>query len=659
MVTISLVLHHVDTNGFGTGLIDERHRNGIRAVEYIRRTIRCGRTLRVLVDQLIVEQLGRVLRIDLRCFVLENGVAVVLTDHVALLIHRAVDQLAGNQLVIKRDLLVGVAGRDVPAGLIRLVAGQTRRGHSRFLALLQFKHLIGVAGEGLTVEGRFHRHIHHVPVIIECDLLVSVGQMNVVFVPLGASQFAGRFRAVAPVRLLLADSHAIQRILLPRKSRDRLILYVVLIGDAGGVGIELALFARLVCTDTAHGDSGVQAAHRVIVRCDFEVAADALDGDLNISVVVCAVGTTDMDLLHRHLADAAIRIVAADAAAGVKRILSGDAVLFVLCQVDLNLLAAARHAVDVEAAALQLITCVRLVGLLVGQTVVGVGIIDLRHGIGVDLISNPILTEIDDLAGLFRRVFHGFGGMTVFGGVGHRERLSGLCGGHAGSAVVVRQNGAGRVVGIEGIFLVRFDRNAAGDLRSGLVHRAAQRQDIIRVLGCDGDSAGFITQVDLAGFGDVQIDTGNVGVDGAAGVGAARLVSESGLFKQQLVSDGFDSSILFEQQSNRVFFHSLLQRGIRRFIIGCRSSSLIGNLSVGVVASRCGNAVFSCGSQQVCEKLTGNISTVMIIFSSCWRYPVTICDCNKPSVFCSIFPLTGEVGCRPHIWGVIHKCCPK
>lgn len=57
---------------------------------------------------------------------------------------------------------------------------------------------------------RYLNDIDHVPDIIECDLLVSVGQMDVVFVLVGDSQRTGR-------------------------------LCVVLIGNAGGVGVENSL----------------------------------------------------------------------------------------------------------------------------------------------------------------------------------------------------------------------------------------------------------------------------------------------------------------------------------------------------------------------------------------------------------------------------------
>lgn len=57
---------------------------------------------------------------------------------------------------------------------------------------------------------RYLNDIDHVPDIIECDLLVSVGQMDVVFVLVGDSQRTGR-------------------------------LCVVLIGNVGGVGVENSL----------------------------------------------------------------------------------------------------------------------------------------------------------------------------------------------------------------------------------------------------------------------------------------------------------------------------------------------------------------------------------------------------------------------------------
>ena len=190
-------------------------------------------------------------------------------------------------------------------------------------------------------------------------------------------------------------------------------------------------------------------------------------------------------------------------------------------------------------------------------------------------------------------------------GIGNGNGRARLGDRQLGSAAVLCEDGRLFIIRVQRIRAGGGDLIPAGDLRSGIVHRAVHRQNIVLVLRSYGDGAA--SQVDLAGFGDVQIDTGSVGVDGAAVILAALLVSEGGLLKQQLIADGGDSCVFFRQQGDGVVFNRLLQSRVGGAIIAhLSSSSLIGDFSVGVVASRCGNAVFPCGSQQVCEKLTGN-----------------------------------------------------
>ena len=233
--------------------------------------------------------------------------------------------------------------------------------------------------------------------------------------------------------------------------------------------------------------------------------------------------------------------------------------------------------------------------------------------IGADIFVHPVVAQVDLFIGFLCRignglvdrcaVLHGDGVVLV------RQR-------NAGSTALHCRNGGCCIICIQRIRAGGGDLIPAGDGGAVLIHRAVQDKGIGRVLGRDGHRAAV--KVDLTGFGDVQIDTGGVGVDGAAVVLAALLVSEGGLLKQQLVAGGGEPGVLaaFRQQGDGVGFHCLLQRRVGRLVVSghsssSSSSSLLIDLLVGVEASRSHITSFHGVSKQIPIKLLhGCVSTM-------------------------------------------------
>ena len=657
----------VDRNVLGLGLILVGHGDVVGAVELRRITNGGSVAVRSCTHQLIVVEGGRSLGAFVGGLPLHQRTAgegaQIVRDTCAVHIDRLVDQIARGLLILECDGIIAVLRRLEVLGVLpvhRLIADEVGCGDGGLLADLILHHLIGVVRDGVAVGiRRLDGDIHHVPVVVEHHDLVAGFQIDGVLRRLtGGIQLAGvagqRHLVLLVVRLgAVAAGGAADLPLLPRPAAYRLIHDAVLGIADGGVLPQLHICLASTFADTHNIDRGGLCIDRVVASADGNVRVDILHRQDGNAV---AVRTAAVQVLLLH-GDFAI-------VGGIGRPTDGTVTGVSRCVALLLQRVAASHGVarvgNGQVLTVDLIAHIGFKGR--GEGVAVPRLVGVRPcHVGRCLLRHLIPAEINLLVLLLGGVGDGFAVAVV-----HGHALAHMGDDDAGLAAVLREDGAGRIIRDQLIRRCGGDLIPAGDLRSGIVHRAVHRQNIVLVLRSYGDGAA--SQVDLAGFGDVQIDTGGVGVDFAAGVGAVCLVSEGGLLKQQLVAGGGKPAVrlaAFRQQGNDVALHCLLQRCVGgavrrgRSSSSSSSSSLIGDFSVGVVASRCGNAVFPCGSQQVCEKLTGNISAVIIIVFICRSYPVTICDCNKPSVFRSIFPLTGEVGCRPHIFGAIRKCCPK
>ena len=160
------------------------------------------------------------------------------------------------------------------------------------------------------------------------------------------------------------------------------------------------------------------------------------------------------------------------------------------------------------------------VGLAVPRFV-GIGPCDVGRGVLVHLIP----AEVD----LFVVLLGGVGDRLAVAVV-HGDALTLVGDGDGSAAAVFGQDRRFLIIRVQRVGGIGGDLVAARDGGAVLIHRAVHRQDIVLVLRSYGDGAAV--KVDLAGFGDVQIDTGGVGADSAACIGAAVLVSEGGMLKQ-------------------------------------------------------------------------------------------------------------------------------
>ena len=650
MVAAVRIFHHFDDHIAGFRLVFPRYGDSVLTVETVGRAVIFRRGDTSLLDNLIASQLGRVRPIRADGVALNDTRTVPRRQLMPLRVHRAVEHRGAGERVVEchffRLIFAGnriLRRRYGLGGPICLIARNRGRKDGALHVALDFGGLRGEVREVHRVawpraELGVDLHLNHVPLVLEhhdrialeqadliaCDVACVCRDRQISSGPVGEGTcLILRFRSES-------GFHAGHLPLRPRPAVHALGGLSVLAAALRRVGPQRRLRAA-VFAHADYIDDGIDSLGGIALLRDDDVLAHVAHGyrhlavaqrgaelfvilgDDNLRLALAVLFIRDIHRFHtRHGVSGLFHVIC-------------RWICFVRCV-----------GLDLDCLALEFKAGRRGEMLCKIMTVVG-----MRAGIIVLVLSNDVIAQsrvihhifakVDDLA----IVFCGVGDHFV-AGVRDRKGIPLTDCFNAGGAVVCLGDGAGRVVGIEGIFLVRLDRNAAGDLRSGLVHRAAQRQDIIRVLGRDGDRAGFITQVDLAGLGDVQIDTGSVGVDGAADVGAVRLISEGGLFKQQLVAGGGESGALaaFRQQGDGVGFHCLLQRRVGGAVISGHSSSSSSSslplikLRVGVHA-RCGrDAAGNCVFYKVLYEVSARIRAVTVtiveyvnIADNCQRAP--------------------------------------
>ena len=614
-LTVFITHIGVDRDVLGLGLILVGHGDVVGAVELRRVTSGGSVAVRSCTHQLIVVEGGRSLGALVGGLPLHQRTAgegaQIVRDTCAVHIDRLVDQIARSLLIHKGDSIIAVLRRRKVLGILvvlGLIADEVGGGDGGLLVQLILHHLIGVVRDGVAIGvRRLDGNIRHVPIVVEHDHLIALSEVDGVLGRcVGGVQLGGvlRERVVELVRFVLVVGLAAERTagfhslpLLPRPAVDRLLCETVLAVADRGILPQLRF--RTVLSANAHNiDERSGGGNNITSRSNGNIAAHIAYDDLDLAIAVRV--TAQMLLLDGHLGGS----IAAFFLGGIHRPAVAPVVFCPglgqnIVADDLSFLVR-----DGQLFAVQLPAGVSGRGGgegLAMPSVVSIGPCD----IGADIFVHPVVAQVDLVIGFLCRIGNG---LVDWCAVLHGDGVLLVRQRNAGTAALRCRNGGCRIIRIQRIRAGGGDLVPAGDLRSGIVHRAVQDKGIGRVLGRDGHRAAV--KVDLAGFGDVQIDTGGVGVDGAVGVGAARLVSEGGLLKQQLVADGGDSCVFFRQQGDGVVLNSLLQSRVGSAIIAhlssSSSSSLIGDFSVGVVASRCGNAVFPCGSQQVCEKLTGN-----------------------------------------------------
>ena len=505
--------------------------------------------------------------------------AQIALDTCAVHIDRLVDQIARSLFILESDLLVGLAGREVLGVLPahRLIADEVGGGDGGLLADLILHHLIGVVRDGVAIGvRRLDGDFRHVPIVVEHHDLVAVGQIDIVLrrwiggietsrTGIGFQVILKAVFVVGVIQLSAGGACRLHNLpLLPRPAIDGLLQVSVLGVAGGGVIPQLHIGLSRALSHAHNIDRGGRGVDRAVGRADGDVRVDIVHNDDGLAVAVHITGVQMLLLdgdLGLVLAVRFCGLIGRPADVFVIRVLYGVALLDHRIVADLN---GVRHgqlfAVDFKAS----------VGTECGGEGVSIPrLVTVRPGCaGRGVFVHLIPAKINLLVSLLGGVGDGFAVAVV-----HGHALARIGDDDAGLAAVLREDGAGRIIRDQLILCCGRDLIPAGDLRSGLVHRTAQRQDIIRVLGGDGDSAGFITQVHLAGFGDVQIDTGSVGVDFAAVILAALLVSEGGLLKQQLIAGGGEFGVGFRQQGNGVVLHRLLQRRVGGAVVSGRRSS--------------------------------------------------------------------------------------
>ena len=622
----------VDLDVLGPGLVGVGDGNVVDAVILVG-----ARHAVVLSHQHIVAELGRILRALVGSLPPDQHAAVegtkVALGAVRLHIDRLVVQIARRLIILEGDLVVGLGGGIVLARRLRRVTGQVRgRDGDLFVDLVLYP-LRGEVRDGVAFRvDRLDGDLNHVPAVVEHHDLVAGLQIDGIgrrFV--GGVQLAGvrgqRHFVFLVVRLrAIAAGGAGDDPLFPRPAVDRLRQNAVLGVADGGVLPELHVLIAGALPDAHHIDRGGLGIDRAVGRADGDVRADVVHRDDGDAVAVSA-AAVQMLLLDGDLGIAIPVLlrgrIGRPGNGLVIRVLYGVALLGQLIAVERDVVGV-RHG---QVLTVDLIARVGGEGGGVGLAVprfVGV----VPGDIGRSVLVHLIPAEID----LFIVLSGGVGDrLTV--AVVHGDALTLVRDGDGSAAAVFGQDRRFLIVRVQRVGGAGGDLIPAGDGGAVLIHRAVQDKGIGRAIGRDGHRAA--SQVDLAGFGDVQIDTGGVGVDFAAGVGAAGLIAQRRLFEQQLVTHGIDLAVpAGQQQGDGVVLHSLLQSGVGSAIVGRLSSSSSSSLPliklrVGVHACCRRDAAGNCVFYKVLYEVSARIHAVIVtivehvdIADNCQRTPL-------------------------------------